>query len=257
MRPGGAGPVQGPQRLPHRVPRPGPPGPLDTFAAVLRIVVVGMFLLTFLFQTYRIPSGSMIPTLEIGDCVAVSKLAFGNASLPRWVSGALPPAGVHRGDLAVFHFPPNPARLLVKRVIGMPGDRLYLRNGRVFLNGGPLPEPYALYTPGRPDVYRDEFPNLNETDPNVDPAWWLALRRTLRGDGTLVIPPGRYFVLGDNRNNSEDSRYWGFVPEGELVGRPLLVYFAVPNGADAPEGGPLRRLRWIAGWVRARVGVLR
>lgn len=254
MRAGSAGPAR---RPPESLPRRSPPGPLDTFASVLRIVVVGMFLLTFLFQTYRIPSGSMIPTLEVGDCVAVSKLAFGSASLPQWLAKALPPAGVHRGDLAVFHFPPNPARLLVKRVIGLPGDRLYLRSGKVFLNGEPLPEPYALYTPSRPDVYRDEFPNLHETDPNVDPAWWLALRRTLRGDGSLVIPPGRYFVLGDNRNNSEDSRYWGYVPASELVGRPLLVYFAVPNGADAPEGGLLARLEWVGRWVRARVGVLK
>lgn len=237
------------------------PGVLQSVAGLLRIVVVGMFLLTFLFQTYRIPSGSMIPTLQVGDFVLVSKTAFPGVpgrGIWGWLQrGLLPPSGVQRGELAVFHFPTHPARLLVKRVIGVPGDRLYLRDGRVFLNGSALAEPYTLYTPTRPDVYRDEFPNLRETDPNVEPAWWLALRRTLPEDGSLLVPPDRYFVLGDNRNNSEDSRYWGFVPAADLVGEPLLVYWSVPNGADAPEGGPVNRLRWVLGWVRQRAGVLR
>lgn len=221
------------------------------------MLVVGIFVLTFLFQTYRIPSGSMIPTLEIGDCVLVSKTGEAAPSKPGFARRLLPPSPVRRGDLVVFHFPPDPSHLLVKRIIGMPGDQLYLRNGRVVLNNKPLAEPYALYTPARPDVYRDEFPNLHETDPNVDPAWWLALRRTLRRDGNLPIPPGRYFVLGDNRNNSEDSRYWGFVPADGIVGRPVLVYFSIPNGADAPAGGPLARFQWLAAWLRQRVGLLR
>ena len=85
----------------------------------------------------------------------------------------------------------------------------------------------------------------------------MALRRSLTGEGELTVPAGMYFVLGDNRNNSEDSRYWGFVPRSMVVGRPLLVYFAVPNGADAPEGGPLIRLVWVMGWVQQRFGVPR
>ncbi len=238
--------------------RPPPPSLLTTIAALLRVLVVGLFVLTFLLQTYRIPSESMVPTLQPGDFVLVSKLGLAPAGARAWWWGSLlPPGGLRRGDLVVFHFPPDPSRLLVKRVIGLPGDQLYLRGGRVFLNGRPLPEPYAFYTAARPDVYRDEFPNLHETDPNIDPAWWLTLRRTLHGDGSaLAIPAGRYFVLGDNRNNSEDSRYWGYVRQAEVVGRPVLVYFAVPNGADAPEGGLWARLRWSASWVRQRVGVL-
>ncbi|HLI78065.1 MAG TPA: signal peptidase I [Acidobacteriaceae bacterium] len=237
------------------------PGVLGTVAAVLRVLVVGVFLQTFVLQTYQIPSGSMIPTMLVGDCVLVSKAAYDDAGSRRGAwrrleRSLLPPSAVHRGDMVVFHFPPEPSHLLVKRVIGMPGDRLHLRNGRVFLNDIPLQEPYAMYTAARPDVFRDEFPNLNETDPNVDPAWWLALRRTLRQDGNVLIPPDHYFVLGDNRNNSEDSRYWGFVPQAGIVGEPALIYFAVPNGADAPPGGPLPRLRWVSGWVRQRIGVL-
>ena len=234
-----------------------PVGALTTAASLFRVLVISIFVLTFLFQTYRIPSGSMIPTMEIGDFVLVSKMAFGRDGPGPWWARFLPAAPVRRGDLAVFHFPPDPGHLLVKRVIGLPGDRLHLRDGHVFLNGRPLAEPYAFYTGARPNVFRDEFPNLHETDPNVDPGWWLTLRRTLRDDGDLLVPRGNYFVLGDNRNNSEDSRYWGFVPRSYLIGQPLLVYWAVPNGADAPEGGPLARARWIAGWLRQRVGVLR
>lgn len=242
------------------VPRPRQPPPasrLQTISSLLRILLVALFVLTFLFQTYRIPSASMEPTLEIGDFVLVSKVGFRTVAEPRWEGRLIPQPPIARGDLAVFHFPPQPRRLLVKRIIGLPGDRLYLRNGRVFLNGRPLREPYALYTAARPDVYRDEFPNLHEADPGIDPAWWLALRRTLRQDGELPIPPGHYFVLGDNRNNSEDSRYWGFVRADQIIGQPLLVYWSVPNGAGAPEGGVIARLRWVSHWVKDRTGILR
>ncbi len=198
----------------------------------------------------------MEPTLLVGDFVLVSKTGL-RAPGPGqgWERAFLPPEGVRRGDLIVFHFPPDPGRNLVKRVVALPGERLRMEGGRVFLNGQPLSEPYALYTPAQPEVYRDEFPNLREADPNVDPHWWLALRRTLQGSRELTVPPDAFFVLGDNRNNSEDSRYWGFVPEAEIIGRPMVVYFAVPNGADAPEGGVLARLRWALGWVRQRAGV--
>ena len=244
-------------RLPRRPP---PPHSLATLAALLRVLVVGMFLLTFGAQPFRIPSGSMEPTLQIGDFVLVSKTAFG----PRAAHGAwslverrlLPPAAVRRGDLVVFHFPPNPTRHLVKRVVALPGERIHLQDGRVFLNGKPLAEDYALYTPAQPDVFRDEFPNLHEADPNIDPHWWLTLRR-LAADGELLVPADAVFVLGDNRNNSEDSRYWGFVPRAAIVGRPFLVYFSVPNGADTPEGSVFARVQWLFAWVRQRVGVLR
>ena len=235
------------------------PSPLQTLGALLRVLVIGMFLLTFVIQPFRIPSGSMEPTLQIGDCVLVSKTDFeprAGAGVWAWVERhLLPPTAVRRGDLVVFHFPPNPSHDLVKRVVALPGERLRLRDGRVFIDEQPLAEGYALYKPAQPEVFRDEFPNLREADPNVDPHWWLALRRTLTQDGELTVPPGAYFVLGDNRNNSEDSRYWGFVPRPMLVGRPLLVYFAVPNGADAPEGGPLARMQWVLAWARQRFGV--
>ena len=243
---------------PHRKRHPGL---LSTVCALLRVVVVGLFILTFIAQPFRIPSGSMEPTLDIGDFVLVSKTDYDPHAPSATVWGRieaalLPPAVLARGDLVVFHFPPDPAQHLVKRVVGLPGERLRLHNGRVFVNGKPLVESYAMYTPAEPDVFRDEFPNLRQADPSVDPHWWLALRQ-LSVTGEITVPANEYFVLGDNRNNSEDSRYWGFVPRNMVVGRPLLVYFAVPNGADSPEGGPLDRLRWLMGWVHKRVGVPR
>ncbi len=239
--------------------RHAPPHLLETVAALLRVVMIGLFLLTFLLQPFRIPSGSMEPTLEIGDFVLVSKAGLGpktDGLWSRFCQFLLPPAGIHRGDMVVFHFPPDPSRDLVKRVVALPGERLRLHAGHVFIEGRPLQEPYALYTPGRSELFRDEFPNLREADPSIDPHWWLALRRQVQ-DGELLVPPHSYFVLGDNRNNSEDSRYWGFVPEDAMIGRPLLVYFAVPNGADAPEGGPIARLWWVLSWVRQRAGIPR
>lgn len=223
------------------------------------MLVGGLFLQTFVLQTYRIPSGSMEPTLQIGDCVVVIKTALDlpgrGGHISRLASRLLPPATLHRGDLVVFHFPPDPSRELVKRIVALPGEHLRLHEGRVFLDGRPLPEPYAQYTPSQPQVFRDEFPNLREADPGVDPRWWRALRH-LELNGQITVPPGNFFVLGDNRNHSEDSRYWGFVPQELVIGRPLLVYFSVPNGADAPEGGPLERLQWLARWLHQRLGVL-
>ncbi len=235
------------------------PTPLSTISALLAVLVVGLFLLTFVLQTYRIPSGSMEPTLQIGDFVLVTKTALpqnrGGSLWGRWERGILPDVSVHRGDLLVFHFPPDPSRELVKRVVALPGERVRLHEGRLFVNGHPLEEPYALFTRSQPDIFRDEFPNLREVDPDVDPRWWRALRR-LGATGEVAVPPQEYFVLGDNRNNSEDSRYWGFVPQEMVVGRPLLVYFSLPNGAVAPEGDPLQRLRWVMAWERKRIGVV-
>jgi len=113
-----------------------------------------------------------------------------------------------------------------KQAFAPPGDRLHLRDGLVYLNGNPLPEPYAAYAPAPPDTFRDDFPSLRSADPNVDPRWWIQLRHTIV-NGEIVVPPNHYFVMGDNRNNSEDSRYWGFVSRDAIVGRPLLVYFSI------------------------------
>jgi len=223
--------------------RPARPGGLaGTLRALLELLVAAIFIAGFVVQPYRIPSESMLPTLRVGDFLLVDKQSYGpSGALDRLL---LPSAAVRRGDLVVFHFPPNPEVDLVKRVVGLPGDRLRLRAGRVWVNGAPLPEPYAFYSAARPNGFRDSFPSLREVDPNVDPAWWATLRRTVR-DGELTVPTGDYFVLGDNRNDSEDSRYWGFVRRSQMVGRPLLVYFTLPpaEAAGRKLGEELRSLR--------------
>lgn len=237
----------------------GQPEKVPALTALLLVLIIGVFLQTFVLQTYRIPSASMENTLQVGDFVLVSKTGLatgqGRSFWARFEAWLLPPAGLRRGDLVVFHFPPDPSRELVKRVVALPGEHLRLHEGRVYVEGQPLLESYALYTPSQPEIFRDEFPNLREADPEVDPRWWRSLRR-LEVNGEITVPSGQYFVLGDNRNNSEDSRYWGFVPRTLVIGRPVLVYFAIPQAGSVPGSGPAERLRWLGGWIRQRVGIL-
>lgn len=190
-----------------------------TVRTLLELLVITLFAVTFLVQPAAIPSGSMEPTLRVGELLLTDKQSFAPEGHWRWL---LPPTAVHRGDLVVFHFPPDPETLLVKRVIAVPGDRLRLRDGRVLLNGVPLQEPYATYLPAQMVPFRDDFPFLRSVDPNVEPDWWAYLRQGVQ-NGEVVIPPDAYFVLGDNRNASEDSRYWGFVRADQMIGRPLVV----------------------------------
>jgi signal peptidase I len=210
----------------HRL-QPPPEGLLHAFQSLGYIVIVAVFIITFLAQPFRIPSASMEPTLLIGDFLLVTKQTF-PAHSP---SLLLPPATLHRGDVVVFHYPIDPSMHLVKRIIGLPGDHLRLRNGRVFIDGQPLTEPYALYQPGPADNFRDNFPRLQNPDPDVSSNWWIQMKQ-LVNRGELTVPPGQYFVLGDNRNDSEDSRYWGFVPASAIVGRPLLIYFSLTEPAE-------------------------
>ncbi len=218
-------------------------GLLGTLKSILEIIVFAIFLVTFLVQPFRIPSGSMEPTLRVGDFLLVDKQSYGPAGeLDRLL---LPPSVVKRGDLVVFHYPVDPKLHLVKRVVGLPGERIRMRGGRVLVDGRLIAEPYAFYSPSRPNGFRDDFPSLLEADPNVDLRWWIRLRRSVV-DRDVIVPANSYFVLGDNRNDSEDSRYWGFVPRSAIVGRPLLVYFTIPAAND---------IRGNTVWERARDGV--
>jgi signal peptidase I len=181
--------------------------------------------MTFTMQPFRIPSASMEPTLLVGDFLLVNK-EISTGRFP-----ALAPANlIRRGDLIVFHYPVDPALHLVKRIVGLPGDRIRLRDGRVLIDGRALSEPYAFYLPSAPDSYRDDFPRMDRADPAVDSRWWIQMH-SLVTNGELTIPPDSYFVLGDNRNNSEDSRYWGLVPRAAIVGKPFLVYFSLKEPA--------------------------
>jgi len=220
---------------PHPVRHIVFPHLLDTLRSFLSVVVIALFVLTFIVQPFRIPSESMERTLLVGDFLLVNKMAESpESSLWSWI---LPHHQVHRGDVIVFHFPFAPGEHLVKRVIGVPGDRIRLIDGVVYLNGKAQREPYAVYQGSYPDSFRDEFPDGAYTDPGVESQWWLKFRHDVQ-NGELVVPANSYFVLGDNRNNSRDSRYWGFVPRENIVGRPLVIYFSV-RGVSPTDLSPL------------------
>jgi signal peptidase I len=223
-------PLPFPGRLAHlRMHLPTLPHAL---ASLLQTVVVALFVLTFLLQPLLIPSESMERTLLVGDFLLFNKQVFAPAgSLGKWI---LPYRPVQRGDIIVFHHPQPP--MLIKRVVGVPGDRLRIVNGQVFVNDIAIDQPYAVFEPAPPDPARDNFPAKVYSDPEVDPDWWRQMQSLTR-NGALMVPAGEYFVLGDNRNHSLDSRYWGFVPRRAIVARPLIIYFSItrPSSTDAQK----------------------
>lgn len=209
------------------------PSPLEALRSLLTLLVIAMFVLTFIVQPFRIPSESMERTLLVGDFLLVNKSVYGPPGHFRWL---LPYRHVQDGDIVVFHFPLNPSEHVVKRVIGIPGDRIHLVHGIVYRNGQRLTEPYAIEEPAYPDSFRDNFPAGVYTDPSVDTRWWEQLRQYQSG-AEIIVPARQYLVLGDNRNHSRDSRYWGFVPRADIVGRPFIIYFSLrsPSTTDLPE----------------------
>jgi signal peptidase I len=233
-----------PQALVHASSRASPPQPepaparymlptlLETVRSLLTMVVVALFSLTFIVQPFRIPSESMERTLLVGDFLLVNKMIYAPSGIFRRL---LPYRAVAHGDIIVFRFPLDPTDYVVKRVIGLPGDHIHLANGVVYRNHQALHEPYAVYEQAYQDNFRDQFPAGMYTDPGVDTHWWLEMRANLE-QGELVVPPDSYFVLGDNRNHSRDSRYWGFVPRSNVIGRPFVIYFSLrqPSSTDTP-----------------------
>jgi signal peptidase I len=214
----------------HNSSAAGPPhGLLQAFQSLVAVLVIALFILTFTVQPFRIPSASMEPTLLVGDFLLVDKdvLSGSHCCL------LAPNNRIQRGDLIVFHYPVQPSLHLVKRVVGLPGDRISLRDGHAYVDGHALFEPYAVFRPSPPDNYRDDFPRMTRTDSAVNARWWSEMR-SLVANGELTVPPDSYFVLGDNRNDSEDSRYWGLVPRAAIVGKPLLIYFSLRTPDDLP-----------------------
>ena len=212
----------------------------------MEILVIAVFIVTFVAQAFQIPSESMENTLLIGDYLLVDKLHFGKAEA---AGGILPYHKVQHGDIVVFHYPLDPSVHFVKRVIGVPGDHIRLVHKQVYVNGVPTVEPYVRYFRPHdtsPDVmFRDDFPRLDHTVDGLNGAWWLEMKK-LVDEGQLIVPEGNYFVMGDNRDDSLDSRYWGFVPQENIVGRPLLIYWSVrspgPEVAAVTPGDKLYRL---------------
>jgi signal peptidase I len=196
-------------------------------------IILLLFATTTLIQAFVIPSASMEDTLLIGDHVLVDKLVY---SPPGAISKhILPYRDVRRGDIIVFRYPMNIKEDYVKRAIGVPGDHIKLVDKQLWLNGHPVNEPYTKHISGYIDPYRDNFPNA-PPEPGVMPPAIDVLQNNVV-NGEVVVPPGYIFAMGDNRDDSLDSRYWGFVPRDNIEGTPLVIYwsFEAPT-ADLTNG---------------------
>jgi signal peptidase I len=198
---------------------------LASLQSLLTTVVIAIFVITFIVQAFQIPSESMENTLLIGDYLLVNKLRYGGGGV--W-DHIMPYRQVRRGDIIVFHYPVNPSQHFVKRVVGVPGDRIRLSKGILYVNGVPLNEPYVRHTSQVHDAFRDEFPRLTVPVPEVTSKWWMQMHKLVE-EGQLIVPEGYYFALGDNRDESLDSRYWGFVPRENIIGSPWVIYWSVKN----------------------------
>ena len=199
--------------------------PLRGFVAEWAVtIILLLFGTTSLIQAYVIPTGSMEDTLLVGDHLLVDKLAF---APPGTISKHfLPYTEPRRGDIIVFRYPGDISQTFVKRCIGVPGDHIRLINKDLILNGRAVREPYVYHKAEFFDPYRDDFP-LSAIHA---PALAVDMLMHHVENGEVVVPPGSYFAMGDNRDSSSDSRYWGFVPRANIVGKPLIIYWSY----DAP-----------------------
>jgi signal peptidase I len=188
-------------------------------------LVVFLFATTTLVQAYVVPTGSMEGNLRVGDHMLVDRMTYANPG--SWEARLLPYRDVQRGDIAAFHYPEDVRQTYVKRVIGLPGDRIRIENKQVIRNGQRLVEPYTQHIDSMVAPYRDNFPAAAQF--GVTPRGRDMLENHIE-NGEVVVPPGMLFMLGDNRDNSADSRYWGFAPRSYVVGKPLVVYWSY----DAP-----------------------
>ena len=213
------------------LPTPPTEDPDATHRSVLAEWTVTILLLLFgtttLVQAFVIPTGSMEDNLLIGDHLLVDKLAYApSGPISKYL---LPYTPIRRGDIIVFRYPVDIRQTFVKRVIGVPGDRIRVRNKVVFLNGRALDEPYKIHKTAYYDSYRDNFPSMPNTTV-LEPALEMLERHVQEGE--VIVPQASYFAMGDNRDSSLDSRYWGFVPRSNIIGKPLLIYWSYDTTTD-------------------------
>jgi signal peptidase I len=176
-------------------------------------VILALFVRTWVFQAFQIPTGSMENNLLIGDHLIINKMIFA-PTMTGLERALLPHRDIRRGDIIVFKYPEDPERDFIKRVIGLPGEQLELRRKKIYINGQPLDEPYTRFLqPPAPDT-ESRSDDLRENY------------------GPVRVPEGQYFMMGDNRDNSQDSRYWGFLPATYLKGRALFIYFSLEENAS-------------------------
>ena len=186
----------------------------EYFETIVIAVILALFMRTFVVQAFKIPTGSMEPNLLIGDHLLVNKFVFA-PTLSSAERSMLPMGAIRRGDIVVFKYPVDPERDFIKRVVGLPGETLELRDRRMFVDGRAIDEPYAHYLPRPPRAGASE---LTSDDVRVR-------------YGPVVVPADSVFVMGDNRDNSEDSRYWGFLPKENIKGKALMIYWSFDSSA--------------------------
>ena len=188
----------------------------EYFESIVIAVILALFIRTFVVQAFKIPTGSMENNLLIGDHLLVNKFVFGPTASPI-ERAVLPTASIRRGDVVVFKYPEEPERDFIKRVIGLPGESVELREKKVYINGKGLDETYVhfLLPPGDPSETHEV------TSHDVRERY-----------GPVTVPENYYFVMGDNRDNSQDSRYWGFLPRGYIKGKALVIYWSYEAGRE-------------------------
>jgi len=215
--------------------------------SLLVTVILALFGTTFIVQAFKIPSPSMEPTLLVGDHLLVNKFIFGGRGY--WFDRLLPYREIRHGDIIVFKFPFQDHPHYVKRVIGLPGDRIKIVDQRVYLNGKRLTEPYVVRDPTAPyDPFGDNFPprSAQYLQANMQPEWAAEILNHVQ-DGEVVVPPDKYFAMGDNRDHSWDSRYWGFVDHDAIMGRPVVIYWSIQSQED--EGADHRIDSWLVEYL--------
>lgn len=203
----------------------------ETLEVLVVAGLLALFIRTFVVQAFKIPSGSMLETLQIGDHLLVSKFLYG-IKMPFTHKIIVPVSEPDRGDIVVFEFPLNPDVDFIKRIVGVPGDTLEIRDKQLYRNGEPVKEPYTQYTDSIVYPGRNSIPEELSTDQYE--AYFNGQSQLSHRDQMpkITVPEGKYFMMGDNRDGSFDSRFWGFVDRKALVGKGLIIYWSWESMTD-------------------------
>lgn len=212
--------------------------PAEFIASMASVLVTGLFIITFIVQAFEIPSSSMENTLLIGDHVFVDRVRF--APPTAGLGLVLPYREIQRNDIVVFVSVDTPGMYIVKRIVGLPGDHLHVDHGDLYRNGEKLSESYVVHKES--NIPENEFTRYRDNFPKYPPVfgmdmpqeWILTMGSHIEG-GDIVVPSDSYFGMGDNRDVSKDSRYWGFIPRANVIGRPVFIYWSFETPRDQYE----------------------
>ncbi len=217
---------------------------VEFLASIANILVSGLFIITFIMQAFEIPSSSMEDTLLIGDHLFVNREQF--APPTSLLRSLLPYSDPKRGDVVVFVSVEGTGIYIVKRIIGVPGDKIHLRNGDLYRNGEKIDEPFVIHKVKDDYPYRDNFPLYPPSDAAQLNPTWAAVQRSFVDGNDIVVPPNSYFGMGDNRDQSYDSRFWGFIPRENVVGKPMFIYWSFEtSGEQVNKRTMADRVQWF------------